>query len=290
VRTNRLAYSSGANDSNIWRIELRGPSGNPSPPTQLIASTHSDNQPAYSPDGKRIAFVSDRSGASELWVSDGDGANPTQLTFQGRMIMGPRWSWDGKHLAFFGRRLGDPLEAFVISASGGEPRRIEGTPSGSKWPYWSRDGKWVYIATDGENAIRKIALAGGQSIRIAPTGDVPQESPDGKYIYFHTGWPNPMTIWRTGINGGEPAKILESVHSSGNWTVTEKGIYFFRVADEKGHSELCLYEFSTGRTKTLTSITNGIEYAVAAPPEGNVIAYSQLDVAGSDLMLVENFR
>jgi hypothetical protein len=80
------------------------------------------------------------------------------------------------------------------------------------------------------------------------------------------------------------------VHSSGNWTVTEKGIYFFRVADEKGHSELCLYEFSTGRTKTLTSITNGIEYAVAAPPEGNVIAYSQLDVAGSDLMLVENFR
>jgi Tol biopolymer transport system component len=205
--------------------------------------------------------------------------------------MGPRWSWDGRHIAFFGARTGDPVHAFVVSASGGEPRRIEGIPSESKWPFWSRDGKWVYFATFGQKAgIWKVRTGGGQPMQVAQKADVPQESPDGKYIYFQRGWPNPMSLWRTGVDGGEPAKILESVHSSGKWTVTEKGIYFFRAPDDKGQSELCLYEFGTGRTKTITYITNGIEYAVSATPDGNVIAYSQVDVANTDLMLVENYR
>ncbi len=90
-QSNRLAYSSEIRDSNIWRIDLHGPDGKPLPPTRVISSTRTDNQPAHSPDGERIAFVSDRSGVPELWVCDNDGSNATPLTYQrGQSIIGPR--------------------------------------------------------------------------------------------------------------------------------------------------------------------------------------------------------
>ncbi|HSB15623.1 MAG TPA: protein kinase, partial [Bryobacteraceae bacterium] len=72
---NRLAYSVERSDTNIWRIDLREPGGKPGAPVRFIASTLSDWCPAYSPDGQRIAFVSNRSGTSAIWACDADGSN-----------------------------------------------------------------------------------------------------------------------------------------------------------------------------------------------------------------------
>jgi Tol biopolymer transport system component/tRNA A-37 threonylcarbamoyl transferase component Bud32 len=290
-RSDRLAYSSETSDANIWRIDLHGPDGKSSPPTQFISSTRWDHQPAYSPDGKRIAFISDRSGDPQLWVCDNDGSNHAQLTsLAGRLIVGPMWSWDSRSIAFYVSQEGKPPQSFAISASGGEPRRIESLPSGGKWPYWSRDGTSVYFAADLNGGVWKVALSGGRPVQIARTGDVPQESPDGKYVYYHKGWPNPMSIWRVGTDGGQETKILESVHTFGAWTVAKNGIYFIRTPDQNGHSDLCIYDFATGLTRTLTTITSGIDWTISASPDGKSVLYSQIDVAGRDLMLVENFR
>ena len=99
-----------------------------------------------------------------------------------------------------------------------------------------------------------------------------------------------MSAWRTPVQGGEETKILESVHPVGEWTVGEQGIYFFRTPDEKGHSDLCFYEFATEKTRTIVTIEKSIDYTIAPSPGGRTILYSQVDAAGSDLMLVENFR
>jgi len=94
-RSNRLAYSLETSDSNIWRFELDGLDGKVAPPNRFIATTRRDGQPSHSPDGKRIAFVSESSGAHELWVCDNDASNATQLTFlSGPTVLGPRWSRD----------------------------------------------------------------------------------------------------------------------------------------------------------------------------------------------------
>jgi Tol biopolymer transport system component/DNA-binding winged helix-turn-helix (wHTH) protein len=77
---NRLAYVVGRFDNNVWRVDLRGPGGKPGSPAQFISSTRSECCPWYSPDGKKIAFVSERSGAHEVWVCDSDGSNPVPLT------------------------------------------------------------------------------------------------------------------------------------------------------------------------------------------------------------------
>ena len=53
-------------------------------PERFISSTRDESNPQFSPDGKRVAFSSKRSGAGEIWICDSDGSNPVQLTSFGR--------------------------------------------------------------------------------------------------------------------------------------------------------------------------------------------------------------
>jgi hypothetical protein len=149
----------------------------------------------------------------------------------------------------------------------------------------------LYFAAGTEGGgIWKVALAGGQPIQLTRTGDVPQESADGKYVYYHEGWTNVLSIWRVPAHGGQAEKIIESVHPIGQWTIVGNGIFFIRTPDSNGQNALCFYEFATGRTKTITTISHTIDWLISASPDGKSVLYSQVDVAGRDLMLVENFR
>jgi len=148
----RLGY--GKYDTNIWRIDLRDPGSLPSAPAQFIASTRPDWAPMFSPDGKKIAFVSERSGASEIWVCDSDGSNPVQLTLLARpSIWGPQWSSDGQNIAFWMTTKEEDVreDVYVVTANGGVPRRLATPPGGGQWPYWTRDGQSLYFTSGNPN-------------------------------------------------------------------------------------------------------------------------------------------
>ena len=288
---NRLAYVVERSDTNIWRIDLREPGGKPGAPVQFIASTQVDWCPAYSPDGKRIAFVSDRSGSQEIWVCDADGSNAMPLTAVG---FGPAWSPDSQKIAFYAS-IGGNTDIYVISANGGKPRPLTTEPGIDSWPYWSRDGQSLYFRSNrgGTDEIWKMPADGGKAVQIsrnANGADLPHESPDGKYVYYSKGWPFPQSVWRVPAEGGEGTKVLDAVHPYALWTVGKEGIYFFTVPDEKRHSDLSIYEFATGKTRKILTIERPVDAFFAVSPDGRTILYSQIDEAGSDLMLVENFR
>ena len=291
---NRLAFATWKYDLNIWRIDLKGPGQKPGLPLRFIASTEEQTYPAYSPDGRRIAFMSERSGAGEIWICDSDGSRATQLTsFGGSAIYGPNWSPDSQNIAFTAVQKGMKDDVYVISANGGAPRRLTTHPAEDKWPSWSHDGKWIFFAStrSGREEIWKMPSSGGEAVQITRnSGDMPQESPDGKYLYYMKGWPEAVSVWRASVDGNQEARVLDSVNNEGEWTVGKEGIYFFRTPDKMGHSDICFYEFATGQIRKVLTIQRPVNNHIAVSPDGRTILYPQLDEIGSVLMLVENFR
>src|SRR5262249_26517543 len=94
----RFLWGGGGND--IWRVEIPGHPNKAKSPTSFISSTRDDFTAKYSPDGKKIAFASDRSGTYEIWVCDRDGSNAIQLTSLGAFSLDPHWSPDSQHVVF----------------------------------------------------------------------------------------------------------------------------------------------------------------------------------------------
>ncbi len=72
---NRLAYVQGQADVNIWRWQRSPSASNPNPRSRFLSSTKFEQRPQYSPDGGRVAFISNRSGDRGVWLADADGAN-----------------------------------------------------------------------------------------------------------------------------------------------------------------------------------------------------------------------
>jgi hypothetical protein len=104
------------------------------------------------------------------------------------------------------------------------------------------------------------------------------------------GWPSAVSVWRANPGGSQETKVLDGIHSEGQWALVKEGIYFFRPPDKAGHSDLDFYEFASGQSRKLLTIERPIDNHIAVPPDGRTILYPQFDRSGSVLMLVDNFR
>src|SRR5207244_520694 len=121
--------------SNIWRYQVG--MGMES----LIASSATDTNPQFSPDGTKIVFESSRSGELvEIWVAHADGSGAVQMTNRlGRLQGTPRWSPDGRWIVFDSQGQDGHWHIYAIDASGGRPRRITSELFNENVPSWSRD-------------------------------------------------------------------------------------------------------------------------------------------------------
>ncbi len=156
----KLAYSSPFTRSGIWRRDLLHPEA---PAVELIPSSRKQFDAQYSPDGKRIAFASLRSGLQGVWISNGDGSNLVQISNPAQPSGSPRWSPDGNRIAF-DSLSGNRWEIYVADVAERKPRKLITNISGLIRPHWSRDGKWVYFTTQ---------LPGGGSIVVRHPGGTP---------------------------------------------------------------------------------------------------------------------
>jgi TolB protein len=135
-------------NSEIYVVNVDG--------TGLQRLTHDAAQnvdPAWSPDGKRIAFASDRAGASDgdldIYVMDADGSNVVRRTQAGRWNTSPAWSPDGTRIAFSSLRDGQ-YGIYVMSVDGdwGNPTRVGYDRGWNAEPAWSPDGERIAFVSD----------------------------------------------------------------------------------------------------------------------------------------------
>jgi Tol biopolymer transport system component len=284
----RLAYTQGDYNESIWRYEVSRATGRSAPPTKLIASTGVNAVPQFSPDGKKIAFESTRSGSREIWVCDSDGANPRQLTFFGGPTAGtPRWSPDGRQIIFVATPESHNA-VYVVSVEGGQPRRLTTDAPNEDSASWSRNGKWIYFDSDrtGASQVWKVPPDGGHAVQVTKMGGfAPFESPDGKTLYY-TKDPFLHGLWRVPVEGGEETPVFEhpDVYFE-SWGLTGEGIYFYN-----GNTKAI--EFFSFATQKITQIAKPEKPGgtLAVSPDGRWILCDHVDQDTSHIMLVENFR
>jgi serine/threonine protein kinase/WD40 repeat protein len=309
-KPSRLVYVLRSADQNLWRIDLPA-LGTPSrsAPVLFPSSTRTDYNAQFSPDGKRLAFQSDRSGQMEIWVSDADGANARPLTAMGASNTGtPRWSPDGRMIAFDSTADGS-YEIYVVSADGGKPKRLTFEPAEDHVPSFSRDGRFLYFSSrrSGEFEIWKTPASGGEAVRVTRNGGfVAFESFDRRHVYYTQTSGGTSALWRIPTSGGDPERVLDGV-SDRAFELLQGGIYYIerlgggaqdwgyfrRGNDPPGtddRAQLRFFDFASSKSSVLAELGQHVRIGLAASPDGRTIIFSRLDNPTSDLMMVENFR
>jgi len=128
--------------------------------TQVTAEEVYAGQPAWSPQsltapgggtgGARLAYVAERDGNWDIWVTTLDGGEPRRLTDDPAMDWAPAWSPDGSRLAFVSDR-GGRNQIYLVRADGADVRPLTAFPQGAESPCWSPDGFWLaFVAYTGE--------------------------------------------------------------------------------------------------------------------------------------------
>ena len=243
-----------------------------------------------SPDGRHLAFNSDRLGYYEIHVAGADGSNQVALTSMGPTAMGsPRWSPDSQRIAFDRYENGHSM-IYTIGAEGGKPRRVTDDRFRDIRPSFSRDGKWIYFSSNrgGRIEIWKVPAGGryaatdhaqfrNRAVRIARRqaavlherpgtlgaaggGRRSQAGARGSRFFSCTRWPGAAFIMACGIRRacGYCAPI------------------------PAGSSNMCAFP------REGIGFDGGTVFSVSA--DERTIFFSQTDRQESDLMLVEHFR
>jgi dipeptidyl aminopeptidase/acylaminoacyl peptidase len=293
-------------DSDVWMIDADGANQR-----QLTRSEANDNEPRWSPDGKLLAFLSDRTGGrSSIFLADPNGGEPRQLTNENAPVRDYEWSPDGKSIAFLRtdpptpddeRRTRERDDArvvgegkrhahlHVIDVESGAVRRLTSGPWSIFSFSWSPDGKSIafdrgtglllddYYRTDiyavsvADAAIRPVVVRTGIDRQ-------PRWSPDGKSIAFLSGG---------GIHDWLIEHVLHVVDAAGG-APRIVGAAYGRIPDEvtwSADSRALWFEGPLNTTNQLFRINvDGSGYTNVSNFEGMV---RDVDIAGTRAVFVQ---
>ena len=175
----------------------------------LTRNLAQDGQPAWSPDGSKIAFVSTRDGNAEIYVMRADGSGQRRLTrTPAANDTAPVWSPDGTKIAFmctFGRpRI--VTEICVVGADGRSARELTSRTEGDNlYPRWSHDSQMILCTRSfgGYSVWALRADGGGESLFLA-RGAEAAYSPDGMHVASLGGDPRALYVGRRRVSNGSP--------------------------------------------------------------------------------------
>jgi Tol biopolymer transport system component len=283
-------------------ISLKPQVETPLPPRKLWQLTFDpglESEPSWSPDGRMIAYSSDRSGNLDIWVRPVSEGNPIRVTMSEAHDWQPDWAPEGNLLVFRSERDGGGL--FVTPVFGGKERRVS---SFGSYPHWSPDARQILFYSsplrDETVEIPKVYVVGldGQSPREVMSDFLPQFeyfrvawSPDGKHISIW-GWhrqEHTWGFWTVPLDGGAPArseidsKVQEQIReaavtlSNFVWSPSGRALYFEGASQTvknlwKVEVEPQSLRWIAGPERLTTGA--GLDRDIAISPDGRKLAFT----------------
>jgi Tol biopolymer transport system component/DNA-binding winged helix-turn-helix (wHTH) protein len=289
AKGDKLAYSHFSyGQLNIWRKDLQQPQA---AARKLISSMYDNFFPEYSPDGKHTAFVSNRGGTWEIWMSDADGTNLVRISDSKSSKAGtPHWSPDSQKLAFDSWLSGHP-EVYIVDISERLPRKLITNLSDMATPSWSHDGKWLYFEATSDQRIYRCPAGGGNAEALsADTGSFPFESYDGESVFFFTP-PDSRNLHMVSVKQPHTVLAVKDMPAlaSRGFSAVPGGIYFVPASARKS---IQYFDFATRQVRKIFDFDKENFAGLSVSPDGHWILYTQVTGAelNSDIMLVEHFR
>jgi serine/threonine protein kinase/Tol biopolymer transport system component len=285
----RLAFAETLRDVDIHRFRDSQPS------EAVVSSSFFDGHPRFSPDGRRIAFASERSGdRTEIWLAGADGSDPVQLTHgPGSKQRLSCWSPDGRRIAFESLGTDGQWDIWTVDAEGGAPARL--TKGSGTAPSWSRDGRFVYFHStrDGTGQVWRVSTTGGAEERVTRdgAGHGAIESADGQTLFFKSSDGNAPLV-ALSLAGGVERTVASCARAwPAVFDVVSSGVYYPDC--RAGNPGLHRLDPVSGRDELLGVLENAelpSDITIAVSPDGRTILYPKVVREGSDLRLIENFR
>ncbi|HEV8377165.1 MAG TPA: hypothetical protein VGR38_13125, partial [Candidatus Polarisedimenticolia bacterium] len=200
---------------NLTLLPLASDGGAPAGPEQVMSRGQViDANPVFSPDGKRIAFVSDRLGPRDIWILDLETRQQSRLQLPGEYLAVnfPAWSPDGRLLDITRFGQGEIQSIWLVASDGSHAEVLVDSRAGTQGGPFSPDGKSVLYASqvNGIGQLFTVDVARRKTRQLTSSaGDkyVGAWSPDGKWIAFSSNVEGSVQLWRMPAAGGKEERL-----------------------------------------------------------------------------------
>ncbi|HXH97647.1 MAG TPA: LpqB family beta-propeller domain-containing protein [Gaiellaceae bacterium] len=257
------AGRAGKGDVELW---LRSPSGKL---TDLTNNGAADTEPAVSPDGKKVAFVSNRDGNDEIYVMSITGGRATRLTHDTTADEEPSWSPDGKQIAYVDARAGHD-EIAVMNADGSGAHLLTNTPTkaANGEPAWSPDGTRIAFSSNAPQQAIYTMKPDGSNVTLVTATTVlnvnPAWSPDATRIAYA----DRNDLWIVPAAGGAPTQLTHRgiTTAAPHWSPDGSKLVFWSRSSSVGNDDEFVVDAGNGGAVTqLTNDPADDRYADWAP-------------------------
>jgi len=289
ARESRLvAWVEAVEDRDIWRSDLVNGT-TPSEPRLLISSSRLDALPSWSHDGRSIAFVSDRSGEPQLWITDSNGGELRQLTrYRNTVVRSPTWSPDDTTLAHVAILEGQARVCTVDVRTGGVTVLSEPGPH-EMAPSWSTDGRWIYLSRleDGAWRIARRPSGGGPAIDLTSGPSFgAMEAPGGSELYYSRMADGVAGLWSLSLDDRSEQQRLVLPHAQlVSWTLGRKGIYYcFHQSPEDQRFVIAFRGFASAIDETLLTVRARSRPSFDVSPDETAVLFDRAERSESDIV------
>ena len=251
----RLVFEKRSIGVNVSSIELTG-SVISAQSHSIISSIGRDADADYSSTAEKLVFNSDRSGNTQVWISNFDGSEPKQITSGEDPSLYPAWSKQGDKIAYLKLgKAGQYDQVFVYDLNTDKSSQLSKKLLPHLNPTWAMNGKSIYVSQPGDSEwnLWRHSISDGSSVQLTKMGGVyGKEFFDGKTLYFTKD--NQSFIWKLDLESGLEVKVFDTNYKGiqGNWAFSSTGIYFLSRNDIEDN--INFYRFSDKSIEKITAL------------------------------------